>query len=258
MWGVLLILGGILILLFNLGVLNTLRPGLEYVIAGLAAISGVGFLTYYAYNRSQWWPVLPGLTLIGVGAMIYLGTQGVARGEMLTSLLFLALAVAFAIVYLADPHNWWAIILGGILLVIGAVVPLGQRLPVDLLGALLFAGIGLVFCLVYLLGPVKREVWWALIPGTALIASGLFIYGLTAGREQLLAKLWPLVPMGGGLFLLGRTLFGTHPRMAIPPSPLTGAGATPQASTSSERAAASPSKVTVVEMEEPNQDISQI
>jgi hypothetical protein len=257
MGGFLLLLGGILILLFNLGVLDLLQPGLEYVVAGLAAISGLGFLAYYAYDRAQWWPVLPGLTLIGVGAMIYLSTQEAARGEVLTSLLFLALAIAFAIVYLADPHNWWAIIPGGILLVIGAVVLLNQRLSPDLLGALLFVGIGLVFCLVYLLGPVKREVWWALIPGIALITSGLFIYVLTAGREQLLAKLWPLVPVGGGLFLLGRALARVRATPVEPIPPPTAAEPASPASIPPEEPVHPPSKTVVIELEEPGKDAPQ-
>ncbi|MCD6289961.1 MAG: hypothetical protein J7M34_05605 [Anaerolineae bacterium] len=215
-WGILLLLGGILILLFNFGVFDALRPGLEYITAGIAALSGIGFLAYYAYDRSQWWPVLPGFTLISVGAVIYLGTRGGARGETLTSLLLFGIAAAFAIVYLADPKDWWVIIPSGILLIVGLTVLLSPRLSADVLNTLLFTGIGLVFFLVYLLGPTKREVWWALIPGTALIVSGLFIYVLTAGQEQFIAKLWPLVPILLGLLLLVREIAHMRPTTTLP------------------------------------------
>ena len=205
-WGVLLVVGGMAILLFNLGVFDRLRPGLEYGIASATGALGLSFLAYYAYNRTQWWPALPGLTLLGAGLTIYLGTRAALHNETLAGLLFLALAIAFAIVYGTDRRNWWAIIPGGILLVIGLLVLLSQRLPFELLGVLLFVGIGLVFFLVYLLGPAKREVWWALIPGTALVLSGLVTYSLTVGRGQPLAQFWPLVPIAFGLFLLGREL----------------------------------------------------
>ncbi len=250
--GALLFLGGVLVLLFNLGVFDGLRPELEYGIAGVAGVSGLGFLAYYAYDRAQWWPVLPGLTLLGASAAIYLGTRGAVRGETLASLLFLALAIAFAIVYLANRYNWWAIIPGGILLVIGLAVLLSQQLSFELLGTLLSAGSGLVFFLVYLLGPVKREVWWALIPGAALVISGLVIYSLTAGREQLLVQLWPLAPIAGGLFLLGREL--TRPRAAplsASPTPSAQSKAGASAPAPREPAAASPLPA-VFELEEPD------
>ncbi len=254
--GALLLLGGVVILLFNLGVFDQWRPALEYGVAGTAAIAGLGFLAYYIYDRAQWWPVLPGLTLLGAGATIYLGAREAVHSETLASLLFLALAIAFAIVYGSDRRNWWAIIPGGILLVIGLIVLLSQRLPFELLGALLFAGIGLVFFLVYLLGPAKREVWWALIPSAALVLAGLVTYSLTAGRGQWFGQLWPLIPIAGGLFLLGREL--AKPRAApasasSAPSAQLRAGASALASR--EPAPASPLPA-AFELEDPDSDVA--
>ncbi|HEY63406.1 MAG TPA: hypothetical protein G4O02_02430 [Caldilineae bacterium] len=241
-WGLLLLLGGILILLFNFGVFDALRPWLEYVTAGVAALVGLGFLVYYAYDRTQWWPVLPGLTLLGVGAVIYLGTREIAQGEVLVSLLLLAIALAFAVVYIADPQNWWTIIPGGILLVVGGVILASPRLSADQLGTLLFVGIGLVFYLVYILGPRKREVWWALIPGTALLVSGLFIYVLTVGQEQFIVKAWPVVPALVGLFLLGRTFMPSRRPAEGAPGP----SAPAEANAEPDEEA----KVSVIELEE--------
>ncbi len=255
-WGIALLLGGLLILLFNFGVFDVLRPGLEYIIAGLATALGLGFVGYYAYNRAQWWPVLPGLTFLGVAAMIYLSTQPGIRNETLTSVLFLALAIAFAIVYVANPHNWWAVIPGGILLVIGFIILLTPHLTVNQLGILLFVGIGLVFFLVYLLGPVKREVWWALIPGTALIVSGLFIYVLTEGREQLVAKLWPLMLILGGLVLIGRRLahWRSAPSEATPAPAPTSPEPSPELPAAEEQPPAGSPKTAVIEMDTLDQD----
>ena len=241
LWGLALLLGGVLILLFNFGTFDALRPGLEYVTAGVAILAGFGFLIYYAYDRTQWWPVLPGFTLIGVSAVIYLGTRGIARGETLVSLLLLAIALAFALVYIANPRDWWTIIPGGILLVVGLVILLSARLQITQLGTLLFVGFGIVFFLVYALGPRKREVWWALIPGTALVVSGLFIYVLTVGQEQFWAKAWPLLPILGGLFLVVRAIL----RARLQP---TGAPEPPQPAESDAEAAEEP-KTAVIELE---------
>lgn len=218
-WGVLLLTGGLLVLLFNFGVFDPIRPGLEYVIAGIAAATGLGFLAYYARDRAEWWPVLPGLTLLGAGGIVYLSTRGTWSGEALMGLLLIAIAIAFGVVYVANPRNWWAIIPGGILIVVGAVVALSRRWDTDLLGTLLFVGFGLVFLLVYVLGKPKREVWWALIPSAALIVSGFFIYVLTAGQEQIIAKLWPVLAILLGGWLIGRGLSARRraPSEAAPP-----------------------------------------
>ena len=241
-WGITLSLGGVLILLFNLGVFDALRPGLEYFFAILASLAGLGFLGYYLRDRTQWWPVLPGFTLLGVAVMAFVSTVPGAPRESLTSVLFLALAAAFAVVYIADARNWWAIIPGGILLVLGVIILFSSRLTLNQSGVLLFVGIGLVFFLVYLLGPVKREVWWALIPGTALIVSGLFIYVLTEGQEQLLAKLWPLILIIGGLASLGRQLLS-----ARAPSP--GSMPEPSDSTAEGEGSKEASRTTVIELD---------
>ncbi len=92
---------------------------------------------------------------------------------------------AFLSVVIGDRRNWWALIPGLILLVIGAIILLESFVPNfsdAWSGAIMLGGIGLAFWIVYL---VNRENWWAIIPGgvmvTLAVVTALPDFGMTTG-----------------------------------------------------------------------------
>ena len=199
-WAVSLIIGGVILLLFNFDLLAAYEPVAQFVMAGGLAVGGVGFFVGFATGRENWWRLIPGWTLLALAAMVVLSVFPAVAGPLIASLLFVGLALAFAHIYLLNRSlNWWAILPGGFFLVIAAVIVLSASVEsLPLLGSLLFVGIGLVFFSIYLLGDRRRQ-WWALIPGGILLLFGLFV--LTAGGEESSGFLrwWPLLAIVAGV-----------------------------------------------------------
>lgn len=208
LWGGGLFIAGVFLLLVNQHVLDPYAPAWKYILAGLFAAGGVALLALFARDVARWWPIIPAFTLLTVGLIIFLTTQTDLVGEVLGAILFFGIALAFAVIFLLDRHRWWAVIPCGVLLVVGATTVLSTlNVSPGLLSAMLFIGMGVVFLFVYLLGPLKREVWWALLPATALIAFGLFTFVFskaTSAWQMNLVAWWPALLVLLGVFLLVR------------------------------------------------------
>jgi hypothetical protein len=237
LWGAGIFLAGGFLLLVNNHALDTYAPIWQYVLAGLFAVGGIVFLILFVRDVARWWPIIPAFTLLTTGVIIFLTTQTALAGEMLGAILFFGVALAFAVIFLLDRHRWWAVIPGGVLLLVSATTALSTlQVKPNVLSATLFIGMGVVFLFVYLLGPLKREVWWALVPATALIAFGLFTFvfsSATGGPQLFVVQWWPVLLVAFGIFLLvrGFTRPGsrTLPAADLTLPPLPAPGETPAA-----------------------------
>jgi hypothetical protein len=108
---------------------------------------------------------------------------------------------------LSDRAHWWALIPGFTLLGLAALIGLEWLFPTvgDAVGGAVFlGGVGLSFWAVYL---VRREHWWAVIPGGVMFTLAL------------VAALSPVAegPAGGGVFFLGLGL--TFGLLSVVPTP---------------------------------------
>ena len=162
--GAALILGGILMLLDKMGVL---QGAIDFFWAGLLAIAGGIFLFWFFSDRSKWWAAIPGFTLAGMAASALLldriGWGGLA---------FLGgIGVGFWAVFLRQRAHWWAIIPGGVLLTLGFTSALTEAFDIVETGGVFFVGLGLTFLLVALLAKMK----WAFIPAAVLLLLGFFL-----------------------------------------------------------------------------------
>jgi hypothetical protein len=200
-WGVVLILGGIVLLLQTLGYFEF--GGLFW--GGLFVLGGLFFLSAYLNNRGNWWAFIPGFTLLGIGALIVLGElspwlTGVIGGSIVLG----AISLAFLAVYLADRRNWWAIIPFGVMLTLTLVVSLAEPLGGMATPALFFLGMGLTFALVAVLPNTAGQMRWAWIPAGILFVMGL-LFSFAAGN--LIGLFGPAAMILGGLYLLYLTVF---------------------------------------------------
>jgi hypothetical protein len=198
-----LVAAGLFMLLLNFGALSAYEPLAQYIAAAALAAGGIGFFIAFAAAPANWWRLIPAWMLLAIGVMVFLTTFPAVGGIVIAAVLFAGLAVAFAHIYLLNRIvNWWAVIPGGFLAVLGLVIVLsGAIARIETLGALLFVGLGLVFFLVYLLGERRRQ-WWALMPAGVLGFFGVFV--LTTGADAPSAGLlrwWPLLVVLAGLIV---------------------------------------------------------
>lgn len=206
-WAGAFALGGLGLLLYNLGAFDAYTPLLQYILAGLLGLGAIGFFAGYFSHTANWWRLIPSWTLLALAGMIYLTTVQNLDQRVTAGLLFVGQALAFAHIYLLDrDERWWAVIPGGFMLVLGGVIALSSRTEnPDTLGTTLFVGLGGVFFLLYLLGR-RTRLWWALIPGVVLVVFGLFLFSVERSQENALLAWWPLLLLLFGLFLGWRAI----------------------------------------------------
>lgn len=118
-WGLLipayvLLVIGVMVPLIELGVLEDAVIS-TYVLLAIALPFLIGFL----YNRKNWGLLIPAYVLLVIGVMVPLIELGVLEDTLIAAYIMLAIALPFFVVYLANRKNWWALIPGGILAVIG-------------------------------------------------------------------------------------------------------------------------------------------
>ena len=97
--------------------LNILRDEsiATYVLAAIA----LPFLVVFLRDRAQWWALIPAYVLLAVGVMVGLLGLGVLTDLLVPAYVMFAIAIPFFVVYVRNTKQWWALIPGGIMAVIG-------------------------------------------------------------------------------------------------------------------------------------------
>ena len=181
--GLVLICAGVLFLLQNFGLAHYVGG---VIWALLFAVGGLVFLAAFVLNHDNWWAIIPGLTLLGLSALIGVSTVFPALAGPAASLLFAAIGLSFLVIYATHRDFWWALIPGFTLLGLSALVFVSTLFPA-LAGpaaSLFLAGIGLSFWAVY---ATNSERWWAIIPGGTMLTLAFIVAftafpGLSEGR----------------------------------------------------------------------------
>ncbi len=197
--GAALLLLGSLLLLEQAGILQN-GGGIFWGLVFLGAASFFGWVFLKA-PQSNWWAVIPGMALLGMGAenLLPKALEGWGGGLFLG-----ALGIAFFLIYLTERARWWALIPAGTLLTLAAISVLEDvhRVGETKSGMALFLGLGITFLLVALLPNPVGRMQWAYIP--ALI---LLIMSGVVGNFARFTWLNSLLPVGlmlaGGLLLFG-------------------------------------------------------
>lgn len=197
-----LVTSGVVLLLFTLDALGSYQPAAQLILSVALAIASISFFVAYVTARTNWWRLIPAWTLLALGGMVFSTPAVNLAGTRPAALLFGGLALAFTHIYLLNrTEHWWAIMPGGFMWVLSLVIFLSAWLEsLNILGALLFMGMGLVFGLVYLLGDRYRQ-WWAVLPGTILVAFGLFVLFAANVGPTAFARWWPVLLILSGLWI---------------------------------------------------------
>ncbi len=104
------------------GLLTFLTLGVlvdSYVATFVLLAIAFPFLVAFLLNRTNWGLLIPFYVLLVIGIMVPLLELGVLNDTLIATYVLLAIAIPFFIVYIRNTKNWWALIPGGILAVIG-------------------------------------------------------------------------------------------------------------------------------------------
>jgi hypothetical protein len=201
LWGLQLILAGVVFLLQNLGLFEL---G-DLFWALLFGLGGLFFISFFLSNRANWWGLIPGMTLLSIGVLIALERLAPRFTDIIGGSIVLGgIALSFLLIYLLDRANWWAIIPGGVLLTLAGIAALGSTAVSFATGGLLFLGIGLTFALVALTPTPDGRMRWAWIPAGILVLMGLLVL---AAVEEMFNYIWPAFLIVAGIYLLYRAFF---------------------------------------------------
>ncbi len=205
-WGILLILAGVIFLLQNMGIFVHVGA---FLAMALFATGGLVFLYFFLTAlQERWWAAIPGATLLGLSGTIFFDNYAPRLFEGLAGPFFLAaIGFGFILVYLADLTKWWAIIPAGVMSTLAVVAGLdGLHMRGVESGGIFFLGLGFTFLVVALLtGQRGERQSWALIPAAVLLLMGVLIGTPWLGYME---NLWPVALIVVGLFWVLRNFSG--------------------------------------------------
>jgi hypothetical protein len=196
LWGLLLILAGVLFLLNSIGMITI---G-DYQWAIILGIGGLAFLSIFISDRNQWWWLFPAFALLMVSMIIWFENAYPAlRGDVSGCIAMGGIGLAFLLVFLINFANWWALIPAGVLLSSAAALLLSVISPGLESGGLFLVGLGLTFGVIGLVPTEQGRMRWAFIPAIVLLVIGFVVL---IASFNLFALLWPLGLIGAGVLII--------------------------------------------------------
>ena len=199
LWGSLLILVGIVFLIQNIFQFD-IGP---FFWGFIFALGGLFFVSIYNSQRSNWWALIPGFILLGIGATILTDRFLPALNAIFGGVFVLGgIGLAFVAIYLTDRRHWWAIIPAGVMLSLVVIVMFDNLLGGSGSGGILFIGLGITFMVVAILPTPSGRMTWAWYPAIPLFFFGVLIF---AASENLFRFVLPAALIVGGLLLIYRT-----------------------------------------------------
>ena len=204
LWGGFLIILGIALLAENLDLLGDWTVPI-WSLALWAG--GLLFLAVFFSERDQWWALIPGLVLPGIGTAVYLGERGLVAEHAVGTIILATIGLPFLLIFLSDRSQWWALIPAFALAgsACGVFLEGTGAISDEAVAGVIVGGVSLGFLSIYFF---EREQWWALIPGGILALIALLMLLATA-TEYIL----PLALILVGILLL-RGVLGRGRRSA--------------------------------------------
>ena len=191
LWGLLLVLAGIVFLLDSIG---TISIG-DYQWAIILVIGGLAFLSVFFADRQHWWALFPAFgLLIGSTILFFESSFPWISSDFGGAIALGGIGRAFLLIFLSNFKNWWALIPAGVLFSLAAMFVLGIES-----GGVFLIGLGLTFGVLGFIPTEHGRMRWAFIPAVVLILLGIFI---TLAVYNLFAVLWPLALIAAGVMII--------------------------------------------------------
>jgi len=199
-----ILLGGLLVIVGIASFLDSLNiiPFSGLLWGVLFAFAGVAFIIYFLQNRKAWWAIIPGVVLIGLGFIILISSIFPNfQDEIGGFIFFIAISIAFLIVYLMNKKFWWAIIPAGVMASLAATILVDGFTKFEG-GGVLLMGIALTFALLTILPGLDGNRQWPLIPAGILFVVSIFAFFEDFNVSSLI---WAVILIVFGVFLVVRS-----------------------------------------------------
>ncbi|MDZ7271553.1 MAG: hypothetical protein ONB30_07795 [candidate division KSB1 bacterium] len=182
----------------------------------MLGVSAVALAIVYAREHRRWWALLLACWLGLMAVERLLPWTGYEQWRVMWELSLLGAGLAFVVVFLRHPAQWWWLLPGGILLTIGLTGVVGRLdlVPGHYQAVIFFAGLSITFGLLYILRNEQRKLAWAQYPALSLL--GVAVLVLILGTPEVHGLVLPLVLLGVGLLVLLRSLKGAQSATRAP------------------------------------------
>jgi hypothetical protein len=203
--GLLIILIGVLLLLQNLHILS-LEEQLFWGIA-LIILGGI-FLRVYKHTSSIKSLLILGIIFLLVGLFTSLDAIFFFPGDLIATAYLWFGGAIFISIYIHKNERWWAIIAGGIFIVLGVIVAINafRLLEGDILWFIFLSGTSLIFWFLYLTKDEKNRLNWTIYPALLLAIFSFFILSLV-WENQFSESLFPISIILCGAYLVLKNLW---------------------------------------------------
>ncbi len=178
------------------------------IIGALFALAAAVFLYVMIQRRDNWWAAIPGMTLLGLAVLISFGSLFPNFFDRFGGSIFLgSIGLAFLLVMLIKPENWWAVIPMGVLFTLALVAGVGDSLGGWAAGAILFLGIALTFAAIGLMPTTRNEKWPWIPAGVCGVIGTCFMLTSSQMMQSAAGLIWPVILVAFGIYLIARTSF---------------------------------------------------
>lgn len=188
LWGLALIILGVIFLVQSAGIVPDLSPIFWAVSFGVASLLFVALYVFGGWRHWGWlFPAFVSGGLAAAAAFAYFEIPGTFIGAVFMA----TISAPFWIVFLLNrQENWWALIPGWVFGVLAVIVLISGLVAGEIIGALVMWSIALPFFVVYL---KNREHWWALIPAFIMTGMGLVVWLSSQNAEAIIGMFMMLV-----------------------------------------------------------------
>jgi hypothetical protein len=154
----------------------------------------IGFLVD---RKRSWWALIPGWSLLAIGLLV--SFLDLEDDGLVATLILLAIALPFYVVFVFRRQNWWALIVAVVMTIVAFVPTFAPRLEErgadDLIGAFFMLTVAIVFAILFYF---RRSFWWALLTAGVTSTLALVILIDFLGLSEAAAdRLIPFVLFGG-------------------------------------------------------------
>jgi len=215
--GTIIVFIGVLLLLHNFQALYLdaqLLWGIAFMVLG-----GI-FIRIYQRSTPRKNPLLLAIFFFIVGLFIILDTFIYMPDNLIVTFFCWIIGAIFIAIYVHNNNQWWAILPGGMFVILGSIVALNafRLLEGNILWFVLLSGISLIFWFLFLIKDKMNKLGWTIYPAFLLTIFSFFILSLI-WNNQIGDVLFPISIIFCGAYFIIKNMWRKKQILRTPGQP---------------------------------------